>query len=320
MKKFFNYLGIGLIAATSALALSSCKDDSNTTSGADTSNITTSTNTTNSTSTTTNGKLVDCTVDVSNINFAQDGKLTVGMSTDFAPMEFIDTTKSGQDQFVGADVTFAKALAQSFGLELEIKAMNFDLILPAVNSGIIDIAISGFSYTADRAASATPSACYWSEGDGGQVVIVKKSDISKYTTLESLNNSSTKIGAQTGSLQVTLVETYLPNATLNKITNIDDAITALKAGSLDGLACAKTVADQKLALDSSLAIVPEAFSAEEYEGNFAWVKKGNIDLKNAIDKVIEEITKKNLFAGWVSEARALQLNLGDKAEEIVPEE
>lgn len=296
MKKIINYVGLGLLAAASSLALASCGGNSDA------------------------EKLVDCTVDVSNINFCQKGKLTVGMSTDFAPMEFIDSTKSGQDQFVGADVTFAKSLAQAFGLELEIKAMNFDLILPSVDAGTIDVAISGFSYTADRAASATPTKCYWSEGDGGQVVIVKKDDLSKYQTLESLNNSTTKIGAQTGSLQVTLVETYLPNATLNKITNIDDAITALKAGSLDGLACAKSVAEQKLVLDNSLAIVPEAFNAEEYEGNFAWVKLGNTALKNAIDTVIDKITQDNLFAGWVDAAKALQLNLGDKAEELVPEE
>ena len=52
--------------------------------------------------------------------------LTVALSPDFAPMEFIDTSKSGQDQYVGFDVTLAKFIADELGMDLEIKAMSFD--------------------------------------------------------------------------------------------------------------------------------------------------------------------------------------------------
>ena len=47
-------------------------------------------------------------------------KLTVAMSPDFAPMEFVDTSKSGQEQYVGFDVTLANFLADELGMELEI--------------------------------------------------------------------------------------------------------------------------------------------------------------------------------------------------------
>ena len=50
--------------------------------------------------------------------------LKVAMSPDFAPMEFVDATKTGQDQFVGFDVTLAKYLAQEMGMELEIVPMS----------------------------------------------------------------------------------------------------------------------------------------------------------------------------------------------------
>ena len=36
-----------------------------------------------------------------------DGVLTVALSPDFSPMEFVDSSKTGQDQYVGFDITLA---------------------------------------------------------------------------------------------------------------------------------------------------------------------------------------------------------------------
>ena len=44
------------------------------------------------------------------------GVLTVAISPDFAPMEFVDPTKDGQDMFVGFDVTLSKHIAENLGL------------------------------------------------------------------------------------------------------------------------------------------------------------------------------------------------------------
>ena len=44
------------------------------------------------------------------------GKMTVAISPDFAPMEFVDPTKSGQDMYVGFDVTLANYIADKLGL------------------------------------------------------------------------------------------------------------------------------------------------------------------------------------------------------------
>ena len=52
--------------------------------------------------------------------------LKVAISPDFAPMEFVDPTKTGQDQFVGFDVSLSKFIAEELGMELEIMPMDFD--------------------------------------------------------------------------------------------------------------------------------------------------------------------------------------------------
>ena len=76
--------------------------------------------------------------------------LTVAISPDFAPMEFVDTSKTGQDQYVGFDVTLANYLAGELGMTLELKPMSFDACQTAVQLGSVDMSISGFSWTAER--------------------------------------------------------------------------------------------------------------------------------------------------------------------------
>ena len=104
----------------------------------------------------------------------ESGKLIVATSTDYAPYEFIDLTKEGQDKFVGADITLAKYIANKLGLELEIKSMNFDVVLTALDSDKADLAISGFTYSDSRAASYLFSESYFLEGEGDQIIVTTK--------------------------------------------------------------------------------------------------------------------------------------------------
>ena len=85
-------------------------------------------------------------------NAAESEKvLTVALSPDYSPMEFVDTSKSGQEQYVGFDVTLANYIADELGMTLEIKPMSFDACQTAVQLGNVDLGISGFSWTPDRA-------------------------------------------------------------------------------------------------------------------------------------------------------------------------
>ena len=65
--------------------------------------------------------------------------LKVAISPDFAPMEFVDPTKTGQDKFVGFDVSLAKFIAQELDMTLEIMPMDFDACQAAVASGKVDM-------------------------------------------------------------------------------------------------------------------------------------------------------------------------------------
>ena len=95
------------------------------------------------TDTSTTGDLLD--------KIQERGELVVGTSPDFPPNEFIDSTKTGQAQYVGSDIELAKYIAKKMGVKLTIKASSFDTVLANLQTEEIDLAITGLAYTPARA-------------------------------------------------------------------------------------------------------------------------------------------------------------------------
>lgn len=74
-------------------------------------------------------------------------KLYVATSPDYAPYEFIDSRKSNDDKYVGADISLAKYIAKKQNKVLELQIMGFDELLTSVQTGKSELAISGFTYS-----------------------------------------------------------------------------------------------------------------------------------------------------------------------------
>ena len=168
----------------------------------------------------------------------KEGKFTVAISPDFAPMEFVDLSKTGQDQFVGFDVSLAKFLADELGLELEIKPMDFGACQAAVQSKSVDCSISGYSVTDERKENFNLSDYYYAgDNETQQSIIVTKDKEGKFTTAESFAGMT--IGAQAASLQYNLVTTQLPaSVEVKQFTDLGTAVISLTEGKIDALAVA----------------------------------------------------------------------------------
>lgn len=88
----------------------------------------------------------------------EDGVLTVAMECTYAPYNWAQPDNSNgavpiKDSVLyanGYDVMTAKAIAEYLGVELEIVQLDWDSLVPAVQSGIVDATIAGQSMTADR--------------------------------------------------------------------------------------------------------------------------------------------------------------------------
>jgi polar amino acid transport system substrate-binding protein len=238
---------------------------------------------------------------------AENKKLTVAMSPDFAPMEFVDTSKTGQEQYVGFDVTLANFLADELGMELEIKPMSFDACMTAVQLGSVDMAISGFSWKPDRAENFLLSD-YYIAGDNEtqQSVITVKAQEGALTTEASF--AGLKVGAQTSSLQEQLVKDSLipAGAELVVYKSIDDAVLALQTGKIDALAVAHGNGEAIIANNPDIAFTGFDFEVDpKYENNVILLNKTNTALLEKVNAALGKAMAANYYDGWYEDAKAL---------------
>ena len=241
------------------------------------------------------------------------GSLIVATSPDFAPMEFTDTSKTGQDQYVGFDIMLAKYIASELGLELEIKPMSFDACLAAVQSGKVDMSLSGFSWKEDRAQNFELTDYYQASADQEteQVVIVTAENAGKFTSAADFEGLT--IAVQAASLQLELAETQLPGAVIKQFTDIGTEVEALRNGNVDGVAVAKGNGDAIIANNENIAFSGFEFEVDaKYKDNVGLIKKGNTELLADVNAVLfdpkawaAKAKAAGLYAGWYAEAQAL---------------
>ena len=229
-------------------------------------------------------------------DYADAETLTVAMSPDFAPMEFYDTAKSGSDAIVGFDVLLAKYIAKELGMKLVIDPMSFDASMAAVTSGNADLAISGFSWTAERAETFLISDYYVAgENETEQILITKAG-----TTINADTDfTGMKIGAQGGSLQQLLVEEQLvtKGAEIELYININDAATALATGEIDALAVAYGNGE---ALASDTIVLSDFYFEveEKYKNNVILLNKNDAELLEKVNTALAKAMAADLYDTW----------------------
>lgn len=234
------------------------------------------------------------------------GKIVMATSPDFAPWEFQDTS-SGQTEYVGSDIELAKYIAEQLGVELEIRPMEFSAILQAINSETVDMGISGFAYTEERAEAMNLSTHYNASNVTGQGILVMKDQTSTYNTAEAF--AGKKVAAQNASLQAQLVSSELPeDVEMQLVTNVTEGVLMLTTGRVDALAVSE---DNGLSLAAKYPEVAMADFMFDYsnDGNVVGIKKGNNDLTNAINKIIDQVNEEGLYEQWKADAIELAESL-----------
>lgn len=235
-----------------------------------------------------------------------DDTITVAMSPDFAPMEFIDLSRDGDDQYVGYDVLLAKYIANHLGKKLVIKPMSFDAVMTAVSTGNVDMGISGFSWTAERAENYFITDWYEAgENETEQIVITTKENEGKFT--EAANFDGLKVGAQGGSLQELLVKEQLTGAECVLMTDLNDLCTALLTGKIDALAVAQGNGESFISANADkLAQSGFQFEIDEkYKNNVVLVNKNNTELGEQINEIIAQQKKDDVADAWYEAAQML---------------
>lgn len=240
--------------------------------------------------------------DAEEISTVTAGKLTVAFSPDFAPMEFVDETKEGQDRYVGFDVTLAKFIAENLHLQLVLVPMSFEACQKAVTDGTVDMSISGFSWSDEREHNYNLSDYYYASfNEDAQVLITLAVNADRYATEENL--AGARIGAQKASLQRDLTVTQLSDSELIQFNNLDDAVAQLLSGELDCLAVADGNADAIIAAHPE--IIKSGFQfvvTEKQTGNLILMQKGNDELTELVNNILKKAEM--YYDTWYADARA----------------
>lgn len=254
--------------------------------------------------------------DTSAIPGVEDGVLTVGMECTYAPYNWTQTDDSnGAVPIVnnpgsyanGYDVMIAQRICDTYGWKLEVQAIEWDGLIPALNAGTIDAVIAGQSMTTSRMEQVDMAGPYFY----ASIVCVAKKD-SEQAKAKGISELTGTCTAQSGTIWYTDCLPQVEGAQIMAQSESAPAmIMAVESGTVDFICTDMPTAMGACATYSDLAILDfsnseDNFKVDEGQINIGIsVVKGNTELKDAMDKVLAPLNA-DIFNAIMNQAIAVQ--------------
>ena len=246
----------------------------------------------------------------------EDGVLTVGMECAYAPYNWTQSDDSNGAVPIsnvegayanGYDVMMAKKLCEANGWKLEIKKLDWDSLVPAVQTGEIDCAIAGQSMTAERAEVVDFAGPYIY---ASIVCLVRKdSSLASATGISQLSGTCT---SQRGTIWY---DTCLPQIKGADVQTAQDTapamLMAVNSKTVDFVCTDMPTAQGAVVAYPDLMILDFSGSEDDFEVSDEEVnigisvKKGNTELLEAMNKVLKPM-KADDFNKLMADAVAIQ--------------
>ncbi len=201
--------------------------------------------------------------------------LVMGTNASFPPYEFVND----DNKIVGIDAEIAEAVAKEIGCELEIKDMEFDSLLTAVQNGSIDFALAGMTVTDERKQSVNFSDTY---ATGVQVIIVKEG-----STIASPDDlKGKKIGVQAGTTGDIYCTDDYGQENVKQYPNGALAVSALNNGQVDCVVIDNEPAKNYVKANEGLKILKTEYITEDYA---AAIAKDNTELLKNFNDALKKL-------------------------------
>ena len=298
-----------ILALTMALALTACGGDSSSSSN----NDSTPAESTPAAPAVEIPPVEDLTgTDTSAIPGLEDGVLTVGMECAYAPYNWTQMDDSNGAVPIsnvpgayanGYDVMIAQRICETYGWELEIVSSAWDSLCPAVQSGTMDANIAGQSMTADRLNEVDMAGPYYY----ANTVCLTTKD-SPYANAKSIADlTGGRCTSQSGTNWYDSCLPQIPEANiLPPADNAPGMIMQLETGTAEFVCTDMPTAMGAVAKNDNLVILNFSgtegdfqFASEEERAenvNIGIVRKGNTELKDAMDKVLSALNEEQFNA------------------------
>ena len=229
----------------------------------------------------------------------------------FAPYEFIDSSKDGDEQYQGLDIELGKYIAEKLGVELRIVPLEFSAVLASITEGKYDFAASALAYSPGRAENMNMSKGYrFSEEVASYGFLVREADQDIIKTAD--DTADLVLVTQSGSVQEGFVNDQIPKYKEFKlVSSMTDGFLMVSEGKAD--ACACDISNGQLYADANggLAIAPFRFEVDEStQGTRVGIPKGEDELTEFINQCIDELRAEGTIDKWYEEYSDYARQLG----------
>lgn len=239
------------------------------------------------------------------------GYIEVATEPYFAPMEFIDPSKSGDEQYQGCDIKLMQAIADELGVTLKIVPLDFAAVLSGITTGKYDMAISAIAYNPERAENMNLSNVI-QISDDGYGFLVRTEDLGKYQSPADLKDVI--VATQSGSVQQGLYNSDVKECKeLKLFSSMTDAYLAVQEGRADVCICSTdSAALYAEANGGKLAVDTFRFTIDPNMNGtvVALPKEGTDELMEVVNKVVDQYREDGTYNQWMEEAKVQAKALG----------
>ncbi len=223
----------------------------------------------------------------------EEETLILGTEAGFPPYEYMEG-----NEIVGIDIEIAQAIADKMGRKLEIKNMDFDGALLAVQNGTIDILAAGLSISEERDKIMDFSIEY---AQADEVVVVKK-DAPGVATADDAGLTDKIIGVQQGNTADYYVSDNITAKDIKRYTKFAQASEDLKNGRIDCIIMDDIPAKALVAANPELIILDGVLFQDKYA---VAVTEGNAELLKTVNSVLQELKD----SGKIDEIKEKHMNI-----------
>ena len=220
--------------------------------------------------------------------------LRVGIAPNYPPIAF-----KQQGHFMGLEVDFARGIEVELGRPVVLVELAWDALIPALESGTIDVIMSGMSITEARAQRVWFVSHYLRVG---QMAMFRKADRLRLSSPTLLTMTEQRVGFVDGTTGAAYVHGYLLKAQYVPLGSTDAGLQALRSGEID-VFVHDAVTAWHLANDEANAMLTASFSplTEEY---LAWAVRHTDealhgDLEAALERWRRSGRLQELFNTWL---------------------
>ncbi len=147
----------------------------------------------------------------------QKGELVVGTAASMPPFNM--TTKEGE--IIGFEPDLARLIAAGMGIPLKLEPMPFSKLLPALETGKIDMILSNMTMTPRRNLKVAFVGPYFISG---KAFLTKEKTIANAKNTVEINSPNTRLVALKGSTSQFFVDKLLSKTQLTTAASYDEAV------------------------------------------------------------------------------------------------